>query len=120
MMESLSFLDALKERISDANYVPTLDDVLHARKPTVGDIVEYRITLDSSYIRHAKFIFILKNNVIYRLFICYRMIDVGGQRKERRHWLQCVDGVTSVIFMVSLAEYDLRLAESKNEVCQKK
>jgi hypothetical protein len=46
------------------------------------------------------------------------MIDVGGQRKERHHWLECMDGITSVIFMVSLAEYDLRLAESKNAVCK--
>jgi guanine nucleotide-binding protein G(i) subunit alpha len=39
------------------------------------------------------------------------MTDVGGQRSERRKWMHCFAEVTSVIFVVAMSEYDLKLAE---------
>jgi len=39
------------------------------------------------------------------------MIDVGGQRSERRKWLHCFQSVNAVIFMVALNEYDMVLEE---------
>ena len=44
------------------------------------------------------------------------MIDVGGQRSERRKWIHCFDNVTSIIFLAVLSEYDQVLIESNNEV----
>lgn len=44
------------------------------------------------------------------------MVDVGGQRSERRKWIQCFENVTSIIFLVALSEYDQILFESDNEV----
>lgn len=81
------------ERISDSNYVPTVQDVLRVRVPTSG-IVEYPFDLDS---------------------IIFRMVDVGGQRSERRKWIHCFENVTSIIFLVALSEYDQVLAESEGE-----
>lgn len=52
-------------------------------------------------------IFFLKTN---------RMVDVGGQRSERRKWIHCFENVTSIIFLVALSEYDQILFESDNEV----
>lgn len=46
------------------------------------------------------------------------MVDVGGQRSERRKWIHCFENVTSIIFLVALSEYDQILFESENEVSQ--
>lgn len=48
--------------------------------------------------------------------LCYRMVDVGGQRSERRKWIHCFENVTSIMFLVALSEYDQVLVESDNEV----
>lgn len=48
-----------------------------------------------------------------------RMVDVGGQRSERRKWIHCFEGVTSVLFLVAISEYDQVLSsqETEGEVC---
>lgn len=51
------------------------------------------------------------------MFVPNRMVDVGGQRSERRKWIHCFESVTSIIFLVALSEYDQVLAECDNEVC---
>lgn len=40
------------------------------------------------------------------------MVDVGGQRSERRKWIHCFENVTSVMFLVAISEYDQTLVES--------
>ncbi|XP_039290338.1 guanine nucleotide-binding protein G(q) subunit alpha isoform X7 [Nilaparvata lugens] len=80
-------------RIESADFLPTEQDILRARAPTTG-IIEYPFDLDS---------------------IIFRMVDVGGQRSERRKWIHCFENVTSIIFLVALSEYDQILFESENE-----
>lgn len=46
------------------------------------------------------------------------MVDVGGQRSERRKWIHCFENVTSIIFLAVLSEYDMMLFET-NEVRSK-
>lgn len=41
------------------------------------------------------------------------MVDVGGQRSERRRWFECFDGVTSILFLVSSSEFDQVLMEDR-------
>jgi len=44
--------------------------------------------------------------------MCYvRMVDVGGQRSERKKWIHCFEGVTAIVFCVALSAYDLTLEE---------
>ncbi|XP_026881185.2 guanine nucleotide-binding protein subunit alpha-11-like [Electrophorus electricus] len=86
------YLDDI-DRISASLYVPTLQDVLRVRLPTTG-IIEYPFNLGS---------------------VIFRMVDVGGQRSERRKWIHCFENVTSIIFLVALNEYDQVLFENANE-----
>jgi guanine nucleotide-binding protein G(i) subunit alpha len=44
------------------------------------------------------------------------MVDVGGQRSERKKWIHCFEGVTAIIFCVAMSEYDLVLAEDEEMV----
>lgn len=44
------------------------------------------------------------------------MVDVGGQRSERRKWIHCFENVTSIIFLAAISEYDQVLYESENDV----
>jgi len=86
------YLDSI-DRIQEDDYLPTLQDILRVRVPTTG-IIEYPFDLDS---------------------IIFRMVDVGGQRSERRKWIHCFENVTSIMFLVALSEYDQVLVESDNE-----
>ena len=44
------------------------------------------------------------------------MFDVGGQRSERKKWIHCFEGVTAIIFIVAMSEYDLTLVEDQEMV----
>lgn len=41
----------------------------------------------------------------------FRLVDVGGQRSERRKWLHCFEGVSFAIYLAALDEYDMTLEE---------
>lgn len=47
--------------------------------------------------------------------IVFRMVDVGGQKSERRKWIHCFEHVTSIMFLVALSEYDQVLAEDSSQ-----
>eukprot|EP00731_Ephydatia_muelleri_P027042 Em0018g1142a len=41
----------------------------------------------------------------------FRVVDVGGQRSERKKWIHCFEDVTAILFFVALSEYDMTLRE---------
>jgi guanine nucleotide-binding protein G(q) subunit alpha len=86
------YLDDL-ERIEKPEYIPSEQDVLRVRVPTTG-ISEYPFDMDR---------------------VIFRMVDVGGQRSERRKWIHCFENVTSIMFLAALSEYDQYLFESGQE-----
>eukprot|EP00536_Pseudo-nitzschia_multiseries_P012395 jgi/Psemu1/208507/e_gw1.471.5.1 len=84
------FLDSL-ERIASPSFKPTQQDLLLARvKTTQVNMERYKI-----------------DNIEFEMY------DVGGQRSERRKWIDCFDSVDAVIFVAALSEFDQNLAESK-------
>ncbi|PRD25541.1 UNVERIFIED_CONTAM: Guanine nucleotide-binding protein G [Trichonephila clavipes] len=42
------------------------------------------------------------------------MFDIGGQRSERRKWIQCFDDVGALLFVVALSGYDMVLQEDNS------
>jgi len=82
------FLNAF-DRISRPDYIPTQDDVLRARSITTGVVV---VPFE---VQNLKF----------------ELVDVGGQRSERKKWIHVFDDVTAVMFIIALSEYDQVLYE---------
>ncbi|KAF9098303.1 guanine nucleotide-binding protein subunit alpha [Mortierella sp. AD031] len=79
------------DRIAKRTYVPTDQDVLRSRVKTTG-ITETTFAIGE---------------------LTYRMFDVGGQRSERRKWINCFENVTAVVFLVAISEYDQVLLEDE-------
>ena len=42
-----------------------------------------------------------------------KVYDAGGQRSERRKWIHCFEGITAVIFVIAVSEYDQMLFEDE-------
>ncbi|XP_077352692.1 guanine nucleotide-binding protein subunit alpha-14-like [Festucalex cinctus] len=78
------------DRITAPGYIPNLQDILRVRVPTTG-IIEYHFKMKD---------------------VVFRMVDVGGQRAERRKWIHCMDNVVSIIFLAALNEYDSVMLEN--------
>eukprot|EP00479_Gromia_sphaerica_P004225 TRINITY_DN14989_c0_g1_i1.p1 TRINITY_DN14989_c0_g1~~TRINITY_DN14989_c0_g1_i1.p1 ORF type:complete len:170 (-),score=18.08 TRINITY_DN14989_c0_g1_i1:231-740(-) len=43
----------------------------------------------------------------------FLVVDVGGQRSERRKWLNCFEFVTCMIYVAAISEYDQQLFEDE-------
>ncbi|KAL7313182.1 guanine nucleotide-binding protein subunit alpha [Mucor circinelloides] len=84
------YFDAI-DRIAESDYVPSDQDVLRTRVKTIG-ITETKLDVGQ---------------------LTYRMVDVGGQRSERKKWIHCFEDVTAIIFMVAISEYDQVLFEDE-------
>jgi len=84
------FLDKIAE-VSKPEWLPDDQDMLRARVRTTG-IIEND--------------FEIQNNK-------FKMFDVGGQRNERKKWIHCFEGVTAVLFVGVLSEYNQVLYEDE-------
>lgn len=85
------FLDKVSE-IREPNYSPSEQDILRCRVLTSG-IFETRFSVDR---------------------VNFHMFDVGGQRDERRKWIQCFNDVTAIIFVTACSSYNMVLREDPN------
>lgn len=77
------------EALADRDYIPTEEDVLRARSRTTG-VVENAFTVQGNE---------------------FVMVDVGGQRSERKKWMHCFESVSCVLFVAALSAYNQTLFE---------
>eukprot|EP00516_Mucochytrium_quahogii_P011109 CAMPEP_0203788148 /NCGR_PEP_ID=MMETSP0100_2-20121128/2666_1 /ASSEMBLY_ACC=CAM_ASM_000210 /TAXON_ID=96639 /ORGANISM=" , Strain NY0313808BC1" /LENGTH=350 /DNA_ID=CAMNT_0050690819 /DNA_START=71 /DNA_END=1120 /DNA_ORIENTATION=+ len=74
-------------------WIPSVSDVVHARVRTSG-IIEEKYEIDG---------------------VDFVVIDVGGQRSERKKWIHCFERVTAIIYVAAISEYDQVLQEDKTQ-----
>jgi G-protein alpha subunit len=84
------------DRMFAPNWMPNDQDMLHARLRTTG----------------------ITETLFEMRDINFRMMDVGGQRSERKKWIHCFEGVQCLLFMVALSGYDQCLVEDQNAVSE--
>ncbi|XP_043214049.1 guanine nucleotide-binding protein G(s) subunit alpha-like isoform X1 [Amphibalanus amphitrite] len=86
------FLDKTST-IRQDDYSPTEQDILRCRVLTSG-IFETKFQVDK---------------------VNFHMFDVGGQRDERRKWIQCFNDVTAIIFVTACSSYNMVLREDPSQ-----
>ncbi|OZC12648.1 guanine nucleotide-binding protein G(s) subunit alpha isoforms short family protein, partial [Onchocerca flexuosa] len=89
---AFSFLDKIGD-IRQNDYNPSEQDILRCRVMTTG-IFETKFEVDK---------------------VRFHMFDVGGQRDERRKWIQCFNDVTAIIFVCACSSYNLVLWEDATQ-----
>ena len=77
------------EKLTAADYVISENDALMCRTKTNG-VVESTFVFKKSQ---------------------FMVVDVGGQRSERKKWIHAFENVNCLIFFASLSEYDQKLEE---------
>jgi len=77
------------ERLAPPKYVPNPEDVLHCRRKTIG-LIQVNFNFEG---------------------VRFTLFDVGGQRNERKKWANCFEGVSAVLYVACLSEYDQKCYE---------
>ncbi|KAJ1406325.1 GPA5, alpha subunit of a heterotrimeric G protein [Ochromonadaceae sp. CCMP2298] len=78
-------------RITDPLFEITEEDIIMARVRSTGIVI---------------------SDVVERPYT-FQLVDVGGQRSERRKWIDCFDNVDAIIYLASLSGYNQVLFEDQ-------
>ncbi|KAJ6254045.1 guanine nucleotide-binding protein g(o) subunit alpha [Anaeramoeba flamelloides] len=80
------------DEVAKEDYIPSNVDILNCRIATSGvKVIEFPLS-----------------------GIPTKIIDVGGQRSERRKWIHQFEDTTLVIYVVAISEYDQKLYEDES------
>ncbi|KAK7033282.1 guanine nucleotide-binding protein alpha-4 subunit [Favolaschia claudopus] len=80
-------------RIAAPDYVPTTDDILHARVQTMG-VAEHIFDVD-----------------LHGRSVTWHLYDVGGARGQRHSWIPYFDTANAIIFVAPVSAFDQYLEE---------
>lgn len=94
VLDAFSYYMKHIDRMLSSDFVPSEEDSLMARVRTTGIVVS---ELESK---------VVKVNPDDPASIKFQIVDVGGQRNERKKWIHCFDDVKAVLFVASLAGYN--------------
>ncbi|KAJ8944925.1 hypothetical protein NQ318_013073 [Aromia moschata] len=82
------------------DYVPTTQDILFCRTMTVSiSKIEFEVPISMKY-----------GGGIAEFW----MYDVGGQRGQRKKWIQVFDGIQAILFLIAASDFDQTLREDEN------
>ncbi|CAG9794430.1 unnamed protein product [Diatraea saccharalis] len=94
------FLDRV-DLVEKADYVPTDADILRCRQKTTGiQKIEFKVKVPKS---------------MHGGIQDFWMFDVGGQRGERKKWIQVFEGINAIWFLVACSDFDQRLREENTQ-----
>jgi len=128
VIESAAYFFDDIDRLSSEVYYPTNNDILRSRTKTTGINPFQRavfVPLTVTVKMHLSCFVSLRlpqhasSSGISELFFeadgkKYKLIDVGGQRSERRKWLNTYavdEGISAIIYCISMSSFDQLLAE---------
>ncbi|KAJ8927033.1 hypothetical protein NQ314_020596 [Rhamnusium bicolor] len=97
------FLNRIDE-IRKSDYIPSTQDILYCRIMTVSiSKIEFEVPVPKKY-----------GGGMAEFW----MYDVGGQRGQRKKWIQVFDGIQAILFLIAASDFDqtLREDESKNRL----
>ncbi|KAF9478321.1 guanine nucleotide-binding protein [Pholiota conissans] len=80
-------------RVAAADYIPTTDDILHARIQTMG-VAEHIFDVN-----------------IHGKSVTWHLYDVGGARGQRHSWVPYFDDANAIIFVAPVSAFDQYLEE---------
>lgn len=95
ILDSAKYYFSNLERFGEPTFTPTTEDELYARVRTTGLISFDVESSNSRYVPGSGDPEKIK----------FKIIDVGGQRSERKKWIHQFDDVKCILFIASLAEY---------------
>jgi len=91
------------DRFAEPDFVPSDEDIVMARIRTTG--------IQENRLEHK--VYSQEPNEPSQ--IIFNVVDVGGQRSERKKWINCFDNVEAIIFVSNLADYRQVLYEDQTK-----
>ncbi|KAL0809797.1 hypothetical protein ABMA28_011293 [Loxostege sticticalis] len=94
------FLDRL-DLLQKSDYIPSDADILRCRQKTTGiQKIEFKVKVPKSMAGGVQ---------------DFWMFDVGGQRGERKKWIQVFEGIHAIWFVVACSDFDQTLREDNSQ-----
>ncbi|XP_072937604.1 guanine nucleotide-binding protein G(f) subunit alpha [Epargyreus clarus] len=94
------FLDRI-DLIGKSDYLPSDADILRCRQKTSGiQKIEFKVKVPKS---------------MHGGIQDFWMFDVGGQRGERKKWIQVFEGIHAIWFLVACSDFDQTLREDNTQ-----